>query len=38
VIQVPDFGDRFYVYGLYDHRTDEIARIGKQYGTRPAFS
>src|SRR5271169_5278184 len=37
VIQVPDFGDRFYVYGLYDQRTDEIARIGKQYGTRPGF-
>ena len=37
VIQVPDFGDRFYVYALYDQRTDEIAQIGKQYGTKPGF-
>ena len=37
MIQVPDFGDRFYVYALYDERTDEIARIGKQYGTKPGF-
>ena len=37
VFQVPDFGDRFYVYALYDARTDEIARIGKQYGTKPGF-
>ena len=37
VFQVPDFGDRFYVYALYDQRTDEIARIGKQYGTKPGF-
>ena len=37
VFQVPDFGDRFYVYALYDQRTDEIARIGQQYGTKPGF-
>ena len=37
VIQVPDFGDRFYVFALYDERTDEIAQIGKQYGTKPGF-
>jgi hypothetical protein len=37
VIQVPDFGDRFWVYPLYDTRTDEIAKIGKQYGTKPGF-
>ena len=37
VVQVPDFGDRFYVYALYDQRTDEIARIGKQHGTTPGF-
>ncbi|WP_447803028.1 DUF1254 domain-containing protein [Pseudomonas serbica] len=37
VIQVPDFGDRFYVYALYDARTNEVARIGKQYGTKPGF-
>ena len=29
VIQVPDFGDRFWVYALYDGRTDEFAQIGK---------
>ena len=29
VIQVPDFGNRFYVYAMYDQRTDEIGRIGK---------
>ena len=34
VLQVPDFGDRFYVYAMYDQRTDEIGRIGKQYGTK----
>ena len=37
VVQVPDFGDRFYVFALYDQRTDEIAQIGKQYGTKPGF-
>lgn len=37
VVQVPDFGDRFYVYAMYDQRTDEIGRIGKQYGTTPCF-
>ena len=37
VVQVPDFGDRFYVFALYYARTDEIARIGKQYGTKPGF-
>jgi hypothetical protein len=37
VFQVPDFGDRFWVYALYDGRTDEFAEIGKQYGTKPGF-
>jgi hypothetical protein len=37
VVQVPDFGDRFYVFALYDQRSDEIAQIGKQYGTKPGF-
>lgn len=37
VIQLPDFGKRFYVYAMYDQRTDEIARIGQQYGTKPGF-
>jgi hypothetical protein len=37
VFQVPDFGDLFWVYALYDGRTDEFAKIGKQYGTKPGF-
>jgi hypothetical protein len=37
VFQVPDFGKRFWVYPIYDNRTDEIGRIGKQYGTKPGF-
>jgi len=37
VFQVPDFGDRFWVFALYDARTDEFSNIGKQYGTKPGF-
>jgi hypothetical protein len=37
VIQVPDFGDRFWVYAMYDARTDQFAKIGKAYGTKPGF-
>src|SRR5271167_1123373 len=37
VFQVPDFGKRYWVYPLYDMRTDEIARIGGQYGSKPGF-
>ncbi|QRM55094.1 DUF1254 domain-containing protein [Sinorhizobium sp. BG8] len=37
VVQVPDFGDRFWVYAAYDHRTDQYGRIGKAYGTKPGF-
>ncbi len=37
VLQVPDFGNRFWVYGLYDARTDGFAQIGKPYGTKPGF-
>jgi hypothetical protein len=35
VVQVPDFGDRFFTYQIVDHRTDSFASIGKQYGTKP---
>jgi len=35
VVQVPDFGDRFYTYQIVDARTDSFASIGKQYGTKP---
>jgi hypothetical protein len=37
VVQVPDFGDRFYVYQIADGRTDSFCTIGKQYGTKPGF-
>jgi hypothetical protein len=37
VIQVPDFGDRFWVYALYDNRTDQFGELGTPYGTKPGF-
>jgi hypothetical protein len=37
VVQVPDFGDRFWVYALYDARTDQFAKAGKPYRTKPGF-
>jgi len=37
VLQVPDFGDRFWVYALYDQRTDEFSSLGTAYGTKPGF-
>jgi hypothetical protein len=37
VIQVPDFGDRFWVYQIVDLRTDSFAQLGKMYGTQPGF-
>lgn len=37
VIQVPNFRDRFWVYALYDQRTDQFGRLGKPYGTKPGF-
>jgi hypothetical protein len=37
VIQVPDFGDRFWVYALYDARTDQFGQLGKPYGTKAGF-
>jgi hypothetical protein len=37
VIQVPDFGDRFWVYALYDQRTDQFGKLGKPYGSKPGF-
>jgi len=37
VIQVPDFADRFWVYALYDARTDQYGEMGKAYGTEPGF-
>ena len=37
VFQVPDFGDRFWVYALYDGRTDQFGKVGKLYSTKPGF-
>jgi hypothetical protein len=37
VIQVPDFGGRFWVYALYDGRTDQFGHLGKPYNTKPGF-
>ncbi|MFT3685313.1 MAG: DUF1254 domain-containing protein [Phycisphaerales bacterium] len=37
IAQVPDFGDRFWVYALYDARTDQFAELGKAYKTKPGF-
>jgi hypothetical protein len=35
VVQVPDFGDRFWVYQMVDLRTDGFVHLGKMYGTTP---
>lgn len=35
VVQVPDFGKRFWLYQLGDQRTDSFAEVGSIYGTLP---
>ncbi|HKW02635.1 MAG TPA: DUF1254 domain-containing protein [Vicinamibacterales bacterium] len=37
VVQVPDFGDRFWVYQIVDLRTDSFVKLGKMYATPPGF-
>jgi hypothetical protein len=37
VLQVPDFGERFWTYQLGDARTDSFAEIGKLYDTKPGL-
>ncbi|OBA71601.1 hypothetical protein A5641_02635 [Mycobacterium sp. 1554424.7] len=37
VIQVPDFGDRFWVYQVVDQRTDSFAELGAMYASAPGF-
>lgn len=37
IVQVPDFGDRFWTYQLCDARTDAFANMGKQNGTKTGF-
>ena len=37
VVQVPDFGDRFWVYQLVDQRTDSFVHLGAMYDTQPGM-
>ena len=37
VVQVPEFGDRFWVYQIVDLRTDSFANLGKMFGSKPGF-
>jgi hypothetical protein len=37
VVQVPDFGDRFWVYQGVDQRTDSFVRMGAMYQTKPGL-
>ena len=37
VVQVPDFGDRFWVYQAVDQRTDSFVHLGAMYQTRPGL-
>ncbi len=37
VVQVPDFGSRFWVYQIVNLRTDSFVQLGKMYGTVPGF-
>jgi hypothetical protein len=37
ILQVPDFGARFWLYALYDAQTEQFAEIGKPYNTTPGF-
>ncbi len=37
VVQVPQFGKRFWVYQVVDLRTDSFADLGAMYGTKPGF-
>jgi hypothetical protein len=37
VVQVPDFGDRFWVYQVVDQRTDSFVQLGAMYQTKPGM-
>ena len=37
IVQVPVIGDRFWVYAIYDARTDQVGQLGKPYGSKPGF-
>lgn len=32
IIQVPDFGERFWVYSIYDQRTDQVGELANPTG------
>ncbi|HEU5295191.1 MAG TPA: DUF1254 domain-containing protein, partial [Burkholderiaceae bacterium] len=37
VVQVPDFGSRFWVYQVVDLRTDSFVQLGQMYHSTPGF-
>src|SRR5215471_13515386 len=37
IVQVPDFGDRFWVYQIVDLRSDSFVQLGKMYATTPGL-
>jgi hypothetical protein len=37
VVQVPEFGERFWVYQGVDQRTESFVRLGAMYGTKPGM-
>lgn len=37
IIQVPEIEDRFWVYAIYDARTDQVGELGKPYDSKPGF-
>jgi hypothetical protein len=37
VVQIPDFGERFWLYQTADARTESFCSLGKQHGTKPGF-
>src|SRR5215510_1120845 len=37
IVQVPDFGKRFWVYQAVDLRTDGFIELGSMYGSQPGF-
>jgi len=37
VFQVPDFGERYWVYQLGNQRTDTLGGMGRMYGSKPGF-
>jgi hypothetical protein len=37
VLQVPQVDDRFWIYAIYDARTEQVGHIGKPYDTKSGF-